>query len=59
MAPSTQTAVQVTKFDAANYLATLKVVNDAPVPTPGQGEVLVKVTLRPVNPADIFSIMGV
>uniref|UniRef100_A0A7S0RMK9 Enoyl reductase (ER) domain-containing protein n=1 Tax=Chlamydomonas leiostraca TaxID=1034604 RepID=A0A7S0RMK9_9CHLO len=59
MAPTTQTAVQVLKFDAANYLENLKVVTDAPVPTPGDGEVLVKLLLRPVNPADIFSIMGV
>ena len=27
-------------------------------PQPGQGEVLVNITLRPVNPADIFSLQG-
>lgn len=31
-------------------------VVEAPRPTPGQGEVLVRITLRPVNPADIFSL---
>lgn len=31
-------------------------VVEVPRPTPGQGEVLVRITLRPVNPADIFSL---
>lgn len=59
MAPATQTAVTITAFDAGNPTSTLKVVNDHPVAKPKAGEVLLHVTARPVNPADVFSIMGV
>ncbi|KAJ3054974.1 hypothetical protein HK097_000199 [Rhizophlyctis rosea] len=34
-------------------------VTDVAKPEPGQGEVLVKMKLRPVNPSDIYSIMGI
>ena len=33
-------------------------VVDLPIPTPGQGEVLVRILLRPINPADVFSLIG-
>lgn len=32
---------------------------EAPRPTPGPGQVLVRMKLRPINPADHFSILGV
>ena len=51
-------AVQVQAFDLADPASTLMVVTSAH-PTPGAGEVLVQLYLRPVNPADIFSILGV
>ena len=56
MAPVTQKRVVVTAFNPADPTATLACV-DAPVPVPREGEVLVRVTARPVNPADVFSIM--
>ena len=56
--PLSQQRVVVTSFNAADPLSTLAVV-DGPVPVPGEGEVLIKITARPVNPADVFSIMGV
>lgn len=59
MAPTTQTAVQVTKLDAATFMSNIKVAKDVPVPAPGAGEVLVKMILRPINPADVFCLMGV
>lgn len=31
---------------------------DLPVPTPAEGEVLVRLSLRPINPADVFSLCG-
>lgn len=31
---------------------------DLPVPSPGAGEVLVRISLRPINPADVFSLLG-
>lgn len=43
--------LQLTHFDAGNWPSTVKVVHDAPVPKPGQGEVLVRITMSPVNPA--------
>lgn len=48
---------QVTKFDAANPIANVSIAQ-VPKPAPGNGEVLVRITMRPCNPADIFSIMG-
>ncbi len=34
-------------------------VMQKPVPKPGPGEVLVRVQLRPINPADVMSLAGV
>ena len=56
MAPASMQRVVVTAFDPANPTSTLK-CEQAPVPKCAAGEVLVRVTARPVNPADIFSIM--
>ena len=33
-------------------------VVEGPIPEPGQGQVLVRLQLRPVNPADLFSVQG-
>jgi NADPH:quinone reductase-like Zn-dependent oxidoreductase len=55
---ATNTQITLAGFDMANPTSTFKVVESA-VPTPGAGEVLIKLSLRPVNPADVFSIMGV
>lgn len=57
--PSTQTAVQVGPFPVEDWIAGVRVVNDAPVRLPQPGEVLVRISLRPINPADVFSMMGV
>ena len=57
MAPSTQTRVVVTAFNPADPTSTLRVETDAPVPTLKEGEVLMRVLARPINPADVFSIM--
>lgn len=35
------------------------IVEDLPKPSAKSGEVLIRVTVRPLNPADIFSLMGV
>lgn len=55
---STNKAVTLSGFDIANPTSTI-VVKDLPIPTPNAGEIVVRITLRPVNPADIFSLMGV
>ena len=49
--------IQLSKLDSS-YLDEIKLV-EIPIPTPGAGEVLVHIRARPVNPADIFSLMGV
>jgi NADPH:quinone reductase-like Zn-dependent oxidoreductase len=55
---SSNKAVTLSGFDPANPTSTIQ-VQDLAIPTPGEGEVVVKMSLRPVNPADIFSLMGV
>lgn len=50
--------VVLSGFNAADPTSTISVV-ETPIPSPGEGEVVVKLTLRPINPADIFSLMGV
>jgi D-arabinose 1-dehydrogenase-like Zn-dependent alcohol dehydrogenase len=56
-APGKHKQVQLSKLDAS-FLDEIKVV-EVPVPVPAAGEVLVHVRARPVNPADIFSLLGV
>ena len=52
MAPATQQAVLVTDFgDGSHDLRAFVSVGEAPVVQPAAGEVLVKLLLRPVNPA--------
>jgi NADPH2:quinone reductase len=48
---ATNKAVQLANYHTGS--PTLEVV-ELPIPTAGAGEVLVKITLRPVNPADGF-----
>ena len=54
----TNKAITLSGFDMANPTSTMT-VSELPIPTPGAGEVVVRITLRPVNPADIFALMGV
>lgn len=57
--PALQTAVVVTAFEGPSKFATnTKLVHDKPVRPPVSGEVVVRLKLRPVNPADGFSVMG-
>jgi NADPH:quinone reductase-like Zn-dependent oxidoreductase len=56
MAPTEQTAVQVVG-KGENYHEVLRVATQPVVP-PEQGEVLVRVQLRPINPADVYKIQG-
>ena len=52
MAPLAQQAVLVTAFGAGSHdLHDFVSIGEVPVVPPGQGEVLVKMLLRPVNPA--------
>jgi mitochondrial enoyl-[acyl-carrier protein] reductase / trans-2-enoyl-CoA reductase len=53
---ATNKAVQLTNYHSGS--PQLDIV-ELPVPTPGAGEVLVKMQLRPVNPADGFVFMTV
>ena len=50
-------AVQVAQFVPDNPLDGL-VINDIDIPTPGQGQVLVRVTLRTVNPVEFLQSVG-
>ena len=55
-----QTSVIVTEWGTYpdNPCKGVEVVEQA-IPEPGVREVLVRLTLRPVNPADVFSICGI
>lgn len=56
VAPRKQTAVQVVA-KGENYHDLLRVTTQPVVP-PEKGEVLVKILLRPINPADVYKITG-
>src|ERR1700712_4714201 len=53
--PETMRALQQTSFDGPQDM---RLVTDAPVPRPGQGEVLIRVTAAGVNFADIPRARG-
>jgi NADPH2:quinone reductase len=53
--PSTMRALQQTSLDGPQDL---RLVTDAPVPTPGQGEVLIRVTAAGVNFLDVLQSRG-
>ena len=57
MAPTQQTQIQVTHFSKLPQLDGLEVVK-GDVPSPGEGEVLCQIFLRPVNPTDIHAVQG-
>eukprot|EP00475_Leptophrys_vorax_P023295 TRINITY_DN31878_c0_g1_i1.p1 TRINITY_DN31878_c0_g1~~TRINITY_DN31878_c0_g1_i1.p1 ORF type:complete len:372 (+),score=14.01 TRINITY_DN31878_c0_g1_i1:77-1117(+) len=57
--PTTQRAATVVAYEGPAKMAdNIRLVADKPVPSPGPGQVLVQMRLRPVNPADGFSAMG-
>lgn len=53
--PSTMRALRQTSFDGPQGL---RLVTDAPVPSPGSGEVLVRVTAAGVNYVDVQQTRG-
>ncbi|KAG2423820.1 hypothetical protein HXX76_014980 [Chlamydomonas incerta] len=55
--PETQTAVVINAF-GPEYAKNIT-IGTIPVPKPGPGEVLLRITCRPLNPADVFSALGV
>jgi NADPH:quinone reductase-like Zn-dependent oxidoreductase len=57
MAPPKQTAVHVKAFNKEDPSAAVEIV-EVDVPSPKQGEVLVRITMRPINPADVISVQG-
>ncbi|KAK9829079.1 hypothetical protein WJX72_003772 [[Myrmecia] bisecta] len=56
--PATQTAIEIVEWDTKGFSG-LRLRKDKPVPEPKQGEVLVRVYMRPIDPTDIFSIQKV
>lgn len=58
MAAQTNLRVQLDAFNIKDPVASISVAS-APIPEPAEGEVLVRLMLRPVNPADVFSLQGV
>ncbi|MEW5297940.1 MAG: hypothetical protein WDW38_003767 [Sanguina aurantia] len=64
--PSTASAVQISSYTNSPTGANTSIPLDSvisvvpvPVPKPGPGEALVRLTLRPVNPSDVFTVNGV
>ncbi|MEU0213042.1 hypothetical protein [Streptomyces canus] len=53
--PSTMRALQQTSFNGPRDL---HLITDAPVPVPGPGEILIRVTAAGVNFADISQAHG-
>lgn len=57
MAPAQQTQIQVTYFSKLPQLDGVEVIK-GDVPSPGEGEVLCQIFLRPVNPTDVHAVQG-
>ena len=55
--PSSNKQVQLAKLDASSFLDELE-VNDAPIPVPSSGEVLVHFRSRPIHPVDVLALKG-
>jgi NADPH:quinone reductase len=53
--PSTMRAVQLSAYDGRNESLS---VASVPVPSPGPGEVLIKITASPINPSDLMFVRG-
>ncbi|GAQ80143.1 Zn2+-binding dehydrogenase [Klebsormidium nitens] len=58
MAGQDQRAVLIRKFDQAHYLDYLE-VGRRPKPQPKDGEVLIRMLARPIDPADVLSLKGI
>eukprot|EP00270_Netrium_digitus_P017908 TRINITY_DN670_c0_g1_i5.p1 TRINITY_DN670_c0_g1~~TRINITY_DN670_c0_g1_i5.p1 ORF type:complete len:403 (+),score=115.45 TRINITY_DN670_c0_g1_i5:194-1402(+) len=57
--PEKQLAVVVTAFEGpANAVKNTTVISDKPTPRVGPGEVVVRMKVRPLNPADALAVMG-
>jgi NADPH:quinone reductase len=54
--PQTMRAVQLTNYDGRPESITF--TDNLPVPSPGPGQVLVKVAASPINPSDLAFLMG-
>ena len=57
MAPNQQTQIQVSYFSKLPQLDGVEVIK-GDVPSPGEGEVLCQIFLRPVNPTDVHAVQG-
>ena len=57
MAPNQQTQIQVTHFSKLPQLDGMEVIK-GDIPSPGEGEVLCQIFLRPINPTDIHAVQG-
>lgn len=55
--PGRQTAVTVVRFNRENPAAALEVCS-VPKPSPGKGEVLCRIILRPINPSDVWQLIS-
>lgn len=53
-----QTAILVKEYSAEKPEAAIDICPDAPVKGPADGEVRVRLTCRPVDPADVLSLQG-
>lgn len=58
MASGQNTAVEVFEFNKDDPIQGTRLVK-RPVPEPGEGQVLVNILLRPINPSDVMSLIGV
>ena len=56
--PNTYKAVEIKEWGTGDDPVSGIAVVERPVPTPGAGEVLVRLFLRPINPSDLFSLAG-
>ncbi|EME30986.1 Trans-2-enoyl-CoA reductase, mitochondrial [Galdieria sulphuraria] len=56
--PTTQKALEVVQFGDP-LKGTLKLNKEAPVPKPGDGQVLVEMKYACLNPADVFTVQGI
>ncbi|KAA6428756.1 hypothetical protein WJX79_005785 [Trebouxia sp. C0005] len=57
MVPNQQTQVQITHFSKLPQLDGVEVIK-GDVPSPGEGEVLCQIFLRPINPTDVHAVQG-
>jgi NADPH:quinone reductase-like Zn-dependent oxidoreductase len=53
----TNVQIQIKEYNIDDPTAGVEAVASA-IPEPQQGQVLVRMKLRPINPADVFSVQG-